>query len=121
MSSRKTNNKLMKSAYKDEEEFLKKMRGLKVLPCEEPLYKTVARSRDKRKSQDGGFVQFLVPLISALGPPLVDYAIKKFTGGSIAYVKQVGNSYMPLNESEKKHILYNILTEHPHLFHEIFQ
>ena len=123
MASNRANRKLMKSSYKDEEEFLKKMKGLKVLPCEEPLHKTVSRNPRNKvgKGQDGGFVQFLVPLISALGPTLVDYAVKKFTGNGIAYVKQVGNSYEPISLSEKKHILYNILTEYPHLFDEIFK
>lgn len=120
--SKDSTKKLIKQVYSDEERFLNQMKGRKILPCdEEPLYKLAARNPQKRSKQDGGFVNMLVPLITALGPPLVEYAIKKFTGNGITYKKQVGNRYENLNESENKHLLYNILTEHPHLFHEIFK
>lgn len=121
MPAKKEDKKLLKKANYEEEKFLKQMRGKKILPCDEPLYKTVARNGNVKHKQDGGFVNMLVPLITALGPPLVEFALKRWTGGGISYVKQVGDRYEKLSDSENKHILYNILTEHPYLFNEIFK
>lgn len=132
-------DKLMKQAYEDERRYFQQMKGMKALPCnEEPLYKVVARdgavpnahvrrsqsvkNKKKTKKQDGGFVNFLPTIIATLGPYVLDYAIKKFTGDGITYKKQIGNNkYTDPSISEKKHILYNILTDHPHLIDDVFK
>ena len=122
MPTSKANKKLLKKVYEDEERYLKEMKGQKIKPCDEPLYKSVARSglHKKKGKQSGGFA-WLVNLITTLGPPLLNYAINKFTGSGIKYMRKEGGRYHDLNESEKKHLLYNMLTEYPHLIDEVFK
>lgn len=106
----------------EELEYLQRTKGQKIKPCEAPLYKVVSRDGYKSKKMEGGFVQFLPMLVSTLGPMVLDYAIKKWSGGGIVYKKQVGrNEYEDLDNTDKKYLLYKILQNHPELVNEIFK
>lgn len=114
---------LMERVRREEDDYLRSVTSTKPRSCgEDGLYKLCAKmdgSGIKRsRSQEGGFIGAILPLLRLAGPFIIDYALNKFTGSGFAYRYQNGGE---LSLSDKKHILLKIITEHPYLTERLFE